>query len=118
MIRILVYLASVTPLDDLVFRGATARDFNSALRWAGTALRLPVRFTIHCLRHGRATHGGHLRGDPPETIRLEGRWAVSHSMEIYLQACTALLLNLHAPPPLLPLLDLGDVLRAHILAFL
>ena len=78
-------------------------------------LGLPI-FTMHSLRHGRATLG-FLNGDLPEVIRLEGRWAAKKSMELYLQAATSLLMALKAPLELDFLLAEGPFIRGAILRF-
>ena len=46
----------------------------AVLRCGYQLLGLPAVFTMHSLRHSRATLG-FLNGDLPEVIRLEGRWA-------------------------------------------
>ena len=115
VITILEYLRLMTADDALVFRGATERDFNSVLRYGCQLLGLPI-FTMHSLRHGRATLG-FLNGDLPEVIRLEGRWAAKKSMELYLQAATSLLMSLKAPIELEFLLAEGPFIRGAILRF-
>ena len=97
-------------------RGTTGAELNAALKWATQLLGLSIHFTMHSLRHGRATMG-FLGGDPAEQVRLEGRWASRKSMEIYLQAVTALLLQLDCPPALVSLFNLGPVFLDGLLRF-
>lgn len=115
VISILRFLKQSTGAEELVFQGATPRLFNALLKLLCGQLGLPQSFTMHSLRHGRASKG-HLNGDMPEQIRLEGRWASSKSMETYLQAATALLQTLQCPPALVPLIKAGPLLRAHLVS--
>ena len=97
--------------------GVNGAFFNRLLSKACRILNLPVNFTMHSLRHGRATMK-FLDGQPPDQIRLEGRWASPHSMEIYLQMCASLLLSVSCPKELLTLFDDGPLLRRRILRFM
>ena len=116
VISVLRYLKLVTGAEDLVMRGTTGAEMNAALKWATGILGLSFHFTMHSLRHGRATMG-FLGGDPAEQVRLEGRWASRKSMEIYLQAVTALLLQLACPAALSSLFKLGPLFRGVLLRF-
>ena len=113
VITILRFLKGSTDAESLVFHGATPRLFNALLKLLCAQLGLSQPFTMHSLRHGRASKG-HLDGELPEHVRLEGRWASSKSMETYLQAAAALLQTLQCPPVLRSLLPLGPVFREHL----
>ena len=114
--RILRFLKLSTAPGELVFRGATPADFNHTLAWACQRLGIPVHFTMHSLRHGRASLG-FLQGDLPEEIRLEGRWASTKVMETYLQAVVSLLTALQAPAHLVALFSVGSSIRSLLLKF-
>ena len=116
MARILRFLKLSTAPGELVFRGATRADFNQTLSLTCRRLGIPIHFTMHSLRHGRASLG-FLQGDLPEAIRLDGRWASTKVMETYLQAVVSLLTALHAPPHLVPLFSVGSHIRSLLLKF-
>ena len=101
VVNILRFLKNSTDAEGLVFQGATPRLFNALLKLLCCRLGFTQAFTMHSLRHGRASKG-HLDGEMPEHIRLDGRWASAKSMETYLQAATALLQTLQCPNALLP----------------
>ena len=103
VIGILRFLKARTAGEELVFQGATPRIFNGLLKLLCQQLGLVQHFTMHSLRHGRASKG-HLDREMPEHIRLDGRWASAKSMETYLQAATSLLQTL--------LLSLGLVIAS------
>ena len=117
LVPLLVFLKNITPAEQLVFPRATRQHFNSMLLWASNKLKLSCHFSMHSLRHGWAVMR-FLDGDPPDLIRLEGRWSAMTSMETYLQTCTSLLLSLTCPPSLAPVVLGGPVLRKHFLKFL
>lgn len=115
VIEVLKFLQDRTPDEDLVFQGATPRLFNALLKLLCKQLGLVQHFTMHSLRHGRASKG-HLDRELPEHIRLDGRWASSKSMETYLQAATSLLQTLLCPVALRGLISLGPLFRAHLVS--
>ena len=115
VIVVLRYLKLITPPEGYCMGGATGKDFNAALKWGMTLLGVDCHFTMHSLRHGRATMG-FLGGETAEAVRLLGRWASSKSMEIYLQAVTALLLTLDCPRSLRPLFNCGPHFRQCLLS--
>ena len=111
VIDVLRLLKSITPADQLVFKGATPRFFNKLLTLLCHTLDIKHRFTMHSLRHGRASKA-HLDREPPEHIRLDGRWASSTSMEGYLQAAVSLLQTLTCSDDLQSLFRMGPACRA------
>ena len=113
VIGILRFLKARTAGEELVFQGATPRIFNGLLKLLCQQLGLVQHFTMHSLRHGRASKG-HLDREMPEHIRLDGRWASSKSMETYLQAATSLLQTLLCPPMFQELIAFGPVFRSHL----
>ena len=117
VIQVLRFLKGITLPEERVFMGVSSVFFNRLLFTACRTLKLPITFTMHSLRHGRATMK-FLNGEHPESIRLEGRWASPHSMEIYLQMCASLLLSVACAPEISPLFDAGPLLRANILRYM
>lgn len=115
VIEVLRFLKTCTGGEDLVFQGATPRVFNGLLKLLCVQLGLLQHFTMHSLRHGRASKG-HLNREMPEHIRLDGRWASSKSMETYLQAATSLLQTLLCPTLMRGLIPFGPLFRAHLVS--
>ena len=117
VIRVLRALKDFTLPEERVFMGVSRAFFNKLLFHACRVLKLPITFTMHSLRHGRATMK-FLNGEHPESIRLEGRWASPHSMETYLQMCASLLLSVACTPEVSSLFSSGPLLRANILRYM
>ena len=115
VVKVLRFLKSRTGGEELVFQGATPRVFNGLLKLLCQQLGLLQHFTMHSLRHGRASKG-HLDREMPEHIRLDGRWASSKSMETYLQAATSLLQTLLCPALFRELIPLGPLFRTHLVS--
>ena len=113
VISILRVLKERTGDEELVFQGATPRVFNGLLKLLCQQLGLVQHFTMHSLRHGRASKG-HLDREMPEHIRLDGRWASAKSMEVYLQAATSLLQTLQCPAMFRELAEFGPLFRSHL----
>lgn len=115
VIDVLRLLSDLTPAEELVFKGATPRLFNRLLTLLATTLRVHHRFTMHSLRHGRASKA-HLDREPPEQIRVDGRWASNSSMEGYLQAAVSLLQTLTVSVELQKLFQSGPTCRAALVS--
>lgn len=105
VIQLLHQLHASTAPNSKLFPGMTPSKFNAALKWATRVLGITEHYTMHSLRHGRAT-AAFLAHVHPDVIRRAGRWSSLHSMETYLQGVTAFLLQTTTPPPLIPLLKL------------
>ena len=114
VIDVLQLLRDVTPPEELVFKGATPRLFNRLLLLLARILGLCYHFTMHSLRHGRASKA-HLDREPPEQIRVDGRWASSASMEGYLQAAVSLLQTLTVSTALQAVFRSGPDCRAALI---
>lgn len=97
-----------------LFPGLYAVKLNRLLSWSARVLGVPPVFTMHSLRHGRASEAM-LANEPPDAIRRAGRWSTLHSMEPYLQACVSLALSISLPPPLSPFLAAAPQLRRLLL---
>ena len=116
-VAVLAALYANTPPGGRLFPGATGAKFNSLLRWCCAILDITDKFTLHSLRHGRASQD-FLNDLDPRLIQRSGRWRSEHGMEPYLQACAAFLLILRCPPATSALLEFAPFIREHFLLFL
>ena len=68
VIPMLRYLRSVTPPGGRVF--PSQKELNSSLAWCTELCNIDASFTVHSLRHGRASLETLLRTHPEEIRRL------------------------------------------------
>ena len=68
--------------ESLLFKGLASRHINAALKRAASALKFPMTFTGHQLRHGGASDDA-LEGKHIKDIQKRGRWRAPESVRRY-----------------------------------